>query len=229
MKNIAFILTSWIFAFSASAFSQEKPVDAEQNPCAQYTKNPKLYFHSSFGKLRYDFNHSEKQLRIMSRKNHLVHNDDMFMSGLSLCDMDWSFSLSSMTKIIDEQKCVIPTAVDVFVGYRNPVIYINNNLDENSCTYKVAMRHEQQHQQINVAVLEYYLPTIKSELEKALSVIQALPLKDGEKSSEVLEKLNRKYAEAIRPLINRFQITLQLEQQKLDTRENYLKESSLCK
>ena len=227
MKNLAFILTSCIFAFSNAAFSQEAPADAETNPCAQYTKSPKLRLRSSFGKLRYDFDHSESQLRVMSRKQHQMH-DDMHMSGLSLCDMDWSFSLSSMTKIIDDKKCVIPTSVDVFVGYRRPVIYINKALSPDSCTYKVVMRHEQQHQQINVAVLEYYLTTIKSELEKALTYIQAQPLKEGEKSSDVADKLNMKYAEIIRPIINRFQITLQIEQQKLDNMENYLKESQLC-
>ncbi|MBP5399511.1 MAG: hypothetical protein J6Y53_03750 [Alphaproteobacteria bacterium] len=228
MKNLAFILTSCIFAFSNTAFAQKTSADSSYNPCAQYTKTPKLNLSSSFGKLRYDFSHSDKQLQIMSRKQHLPHNTDMYMSGLSLCDMDWSFSLNSITKIIDDIKCVIPTSIDVFVGYISPVIYINKELSPNTCTYKVALRHEQQHQQINIAVLEYYLPTIKSKMEKALSVLKAMPIEEDQKSSEVVEKLNMKYAETIRPIINRFQITLQIEQEKLDRRDNYLKESELC-
>lgn len=228
MKNLAFILTFCILAHSNSAFSQEIPAEAETNPCAKYTQTPKLRLRSSFGKLRYDFSHSERQLSAISQKQHLPHNSDMYMSGLSLCDMDWSFSLSTMTKIIGDKKCVIPTIVDVFVGYRNPVIYINKDLNKDSCTYKVAMRHEQQHQQINVALLEYYLPTIKAELEKAISILQAKPVEEGQKYTDVADKINVEYAEAIRPIINRYQITLQIEQSKLDERENYLKESKLC-
>ena len=229
MKNIAFILTSCIFAFSSTAYSQEIAPDAADNRCAQYTKTPKLRLRSSFGKLRYDFEQNEAQLIAISKKQHLTHNNDMHMTGLSICGMDWSFSLSSMTKITDNGRCVIPTSVDVFVGYRNPVIYIDKKLNKDSCIYKVAMRHEQQHQQINVAVLEYYLPTIKLELEKALSVLQAQPIEEGQKSSQTADKLNMKYAEAIRPIINRFQITLRIEQEKLDSRENYIKESKLCR
>ncbi len=228
MKNIAFILTSCIFAFSNAAFAQETSADSALNPCAQYTRKPTLNLRSSFGKLNYDFSHNGRQLLAMSRKQHLRHNEDMYMSGLSICDMDWSFSLSSTTKLIEGYKCVIPTVVDVFVGYRSPTIYINKELSPDSCTYKVALRHEQQHQQINIALLEYYLPTIKAGIEEALSTIEARVIGDDQKSSEVADEINAEFAESIRPLINRFQITLQIEQEKMDRRDNYLKESELC-
>ena len=41
--------------------------------------------------------------------------------------------------------------------------------------------------------------------------------------------MNNEYAEFLRPLMNRFQITLQIEQQKLDNRENYRYETDICR
>ncbi|MBO7556572.1 MAG: hypothetical protein J6T72_04180 [Alphaproteobacteria bacterium] len=201
----------------------------ERNPCAQYDRIPKLRLRSSFGKLKYDFQHSSSQLKQMSSKKSRVLESGTFMSGLSFVDIDWSVTMSVITKTTPDCKCVVPAAVDVFIGYRNPIIYISKDVQDDKCIYNVVMRHEQQHQQINVAVLEYYLPFLKKGFEEKLSILKARPLKAGTKVDNIMDDLNFEYAEAIRPIINRFEITLQLEQQNLDTRENYESESNICK
>ena len=209
--------------------AQEKSTGfSADNPCAKYTRTPKLRLSSSYGKLKYDFQHSSSQLRRMSSKKNHPQESGTFMSGLSLIDMDWSVSMSVITKTIDDYKCIVPAAVDVFIGYRNPTIYISNDVARNSCVYNVVMRHEQQHQQINIAVLDHYLPMLKQGFQEKLSELQAIPLEEGKRVSDMTDELNFEYAESIRPLVNRFQITLQLEQQNLDTRENYENESNIC-
>ena len=145
-----------------------------------------------------------------------------------MVDVDWSVSLNTVSRSINGRICVIPASVDVFIGYRNPVIYISNDIDEGTCTYEVVLRHERQHQQINVSVLDYYLPTLKKGLKEQLAVLQTRGANADEDTDVITDDMNADYANAIRPLINRFQITLQNEQQRLDNRQNYQYESGLC-
>lgn len=241
MKNL--VLTSIICIFSiingikasetveTAVVSDEKiaPEKEATNPCERFSAiKPQLNFRSSYGELTYNHDYDQENLDILSEQG-ITKEEGMFTAGLSLLDVDWSVSLNTITREVGEHTCVIPASLDVFVGYRNPVIYISSDIEEGTCEYKLIKRHEQQHQQINVSVLEHYLPTIKKAFEDELSVLKARVI-DGEKTSDdITDEMNSDYVFAVRPTVNRFQITLQLEHKHLDTRENYEYESNLCK
>lgn len=209
--------------------AQQKQQAEKKDVCARFhNMRPSLKLRSSYGELTYNFDYDRENLDIMAARNRLTE-EGMFTSGLSLVDVDWSVSLNTVSRSVGGTICVIPASVDIFLGYRNPVIYISNNIKEDSCQYKVVVRHEQQHQQVNVAVLDHYLPMLKNEFVKNLSVLKAKSAKDDADADALTDDMNAAYAEAIRPWVNRFQITLQLEQQRLDNRENYQYESKLCR
>lgn len=212
--------------------AENKPSAAEEikkDPCERFQRiKPLLRLRSSYGKLSYNYDYDRDNLDIMAARNQLAE-EGMFTAGLSLVDVDWSVSLNTVSRSVGDHICVIPASVDVFIGYRNPVIYISNDLEQGSCPYQVVLRHERQHQQVNIAVLDYYLPVLKKGFAAELPVLKARALKEGEDTDSVTDDMNAEYAEAVRPLINRFQITLQLEQQRLDNRENYQYESRLCR
>ena len=241
MKNL--VLTSIICIFSIiNGIKASETVDnvvmPEENdslkqeikdPCERfYGIKPQLNFRSSYGELTYNHDYDQENLNILSEQG-ITKEEGMFTAGLSLLDVDWSVSLNTIIREVDGHTCVIPANLDVFVGYRNPVIYISSDIEEGTCEYKLIKRHEQQHQQINVSVLEHYLPTIKKAFEDELSSLKARVV-DGEKTSDdITDEMNSDYVFAVRPIVNRFQITLQLEHKHLDTRENYEFESNLCK
>jgi len=209
--------------------AEETKKEKKSDPCRRFQRlKPVLRLRSSYGKLSYNYDYDRENLDIMAERSRLTE-EGMFTAGLSLVDVDWSVSLNTVSRSVDGHICVIPASVDVFVGYRNPVIYISNDLERDSCTYQVVLRHERQHQQVNVSVLDYYLPVLKKGFEEQLPVLKARALKEGEDTDGATDEMNAEYAEAVRPLINRFQITLQLEQQRLDNRENYQYESRLCR
>lgn len=209
--------------------AEETKKEKKSDPCRRFQRlKPVLRLRSSYGKLSYNYDYDRENLDIMAERSRLTE-EGMFTAGLSLVDVDWSVSLNTVSRSVDGHICVIPASVDVFVGYRNPVIYISNDLERDSCTYQVVLRHERQHQQVNVSVLDYYLPVLKKGFEEQLPVLKARALKEDEDTDGATDEMNAEYAEAVRPLINRFQITLQLEQQRLDNRENYQYESRLCR
>lgn len=212
------------------AAAQVQPVEEKKkDPCKRFHGlKPVLRLRSSYGKLSYNYDYDRDNLDIMAERNRLSE-EGMFTAGLSLVDVDWSVSLNTVSRSVDGHICVIPASVDVFIGYRNPVIYISNDLEQGSCPYQVVLRHERQHQQVNIVVLDYYLPMLKKGFTAELPVLKARVVGDDEDTDSVTDDMNADYAEAIRPLINRFQITLQLEQQRLDNRENYQYESRLCR
>ena len=209
--------------------SDRAKVKKKSDPCKRFQGlKPVLRLRSSYGKLSYNYDYDRDNLDIMAERSRLTE-EGMFTAGLSLVDVDWSVSLNTVSRSVEGQICVIPASVDIFVGYRNPVIYIGNDLERNSCAYQVVLRHERQHQQVNIAVLDYYLPVLKKGFEEQLPILKVRALQENEDTDGVTDEMNAEYAEAIRPLINRFQITLQLEQQRLDNRENYQYESRLCR
>ncbi len=234
MKNLFLTLIFCFFAALNPTMAQNVdnlPADKApeiRDPCAKFAQiRPKVKLRSSYGRLQYNYDYDSENLDIMAARNNLKE-EGMFTAGLSLVDVDWSVSLNTISRSVDGDICVIPASVDVFIGYRNPIIYISNDLDKKSCRYQMVMRHEHQHQQINVSVLEYYLPIIKKELEKSLDILTVRAASDDEDPDIITDDMNSNYAEVVRPLVNRLQITLQIEQQRLDNRENYQYETELC-
>ena len=93
----------------------------------------------------------------------------------------------------------------------------------------LTMRHEQTHEQINVEALEYYLPKIKDKfLETVKKYAVAGRAKDDVTLESVQESLQKKYFDAINPLLKELEDEIAKEQNKFDTIEHYNYESGLC-
>ncbi|MBR1649258.1 MAG: hypothetical protein IJ689_06660 [Alphaproteobacteria bacterium] len=228
-----FILTSIFCTFAiinnSSAAENVQTLPAQENACAGFEKiRPRLRLRSSYGRLRYNRDYDTLNLGLMSEREGLKE-DGMFTAGFSTVDFDWSVSLNTVSRTSGDVICVIPASVEVFLGYQNPTIYLSSDLDDKTCQYQTVLRHERQHQQINIMVLDYYLPKLKQHFEENLKVLKARAVESEKDIDRTVDEMNETYVENIRDIVNRFQITLQLEQKRLDTRENYTYESGLCR
>ena len=142
----------------------------------------------------------------------------------------WSVSLNTVARVgAGDTICVLPTSLDVFIGFREPTIYIDNGLKKDGCRYNLVLRHEHQHQQVSIAALEYFMPRIRAEIQKALPVVRPRAVASLSATDAATEEMNGEYIRLIRPLVNDFKATLLYEQKKLDNRENYRFESGVCK
>ncbi len=217
MKKIFFILIFLIFptlAFGA---------------CPKITSAPKIELYTSYGKLRYDFSQNNKEITKLAERQGIIEKG-LFASGLSTINVNMDITLKTVGDIIGKYDfCVYPTAIKLSVYFSDPTIYISKQLIPNSCEYNVVLRHEQTHQQINKAALDYFLPLFDEAAKKiALSIkpINVKSLSEIDKASaELTEEYNKKFS----PLLEFFKQELLKEQLKLDNQANYQHENILCR
>ena len=125
--------------------------------------------------------------------------------------------------------CVIPTAIDIFIGYKNPVIYLANELTPGSCTYNLVLRHEQVHQQINTEALEYFIPRFQRQLNKLVREIAPVHLNASESQDKATEILTNAYTRQLNSLVAVLRNEILTEQHKLDNSGNYRMEGDVCR
>lgn len=221
MKKLFFILTS-LFFFSC-------PLKAAAFDCAQLNSNPAIVFSTSYGKLAYDYTKNNDQITAVASRYGIAEKG-LFASGLATVNVVWEITVSSMGKVYgDYNVCVVPTEINVFIGFDQPTIYISRDLAKNSCEYNVVMRHEQTHQQINKSALDYFLPLFQDALEKIADTIKPVTVAHITQIDDATNRLTREYNKKLSPLIEVFKNELLTEQSKLDNRTNYQHEKELCK
>ena len=227
MKNLYLTSIFCICAALNSAQAADAAGDGAADPCAEFRYSTRLNMTTSYGKLNYNYDY--RSLTLLGQKYGLVE-PGMHASGLSLFGIDWSVSLNTVARVgAGDTICVLPTSLDVFIGFREPTIYIDNGLKKDGCRYNLVLRHEHQHQQVSIAALEYFMPRIRAEIQKALPVVRPRAVASLSATDAATEEMNGEYIRLIRPLVNDFKATLLYDQKKLDNRENYRFESGICK
>lgn len=202
---------------------------AESNPCENIKISPRLDFTTSYGKLRYDYRRNTQELNAMGQKHGLIEKG-MYAAGLSMASIDWELQVNTISRAVgDDDICVVPASLDVFIGFQDPITYISKDLKVGSCQYNLVVRHEQQHQQINIVALEYFIPKIKEQIKTQLSFVKPRVISSMDDAEEITNQMSDEYSAIIEPLVARFKASLLKEQQLLDTRQNYKFENSLCK
>lgn len=222
-----FILTAFEVCGDASARALTK--EEAQKKCDAYQNQAEINFLSSYGKLKYDTSLSTQQLSALSKKHKAIDDGDK-ASGLSLSDVVLRVSMRSKTYNLDSvYSCVIPTQIDVFVGYQNPVIYISRDVLRDECYYQIVVRHEQTHQQINVLALEYFLPQFKALAKKYAKDMNPTLVQRGVSTpQQVINAKNKEFSDNMSDLVNQFKKFIADEQKNLDNDKNYAFENKIC-
>ena len=212
---------------------EEKTAAAESapavDPCGGFNYTPRLNLTTSYGKLRYSRDFDRAGLTELSRRYGLTE-EGMYASGLSLIGVDWSVSLNTVARAApDDTVCIFPTGVNVFIGFREPTVFLDKAMAENSCLYQQVLRHERQHLQVSVAALEYFLPRIRRQITGFLQNVRPRNVAGLSATDAATAAMNGEYVALIRPLVDSFKATLLYEQKKLDNTENYRRESAICR
>lgn len=221
MKKLFFILT---FIFCLPILS----VPAWAFDCSQIQSMPSIEFSTSYGKLRYDNTKTNQQVTAIAG-TYGISEKGLFAAGLATINVNFEISINTLGKIYGENNiCVIPTNINIYIGYSDPVIYISKNIPKNTCKYNVVLRHEQTHQQINKNALEYFLPLFQDAIKRIIPTVKPLSVSNTEEIDLATTELTQTYNRKITPLIEVFKNELLNEQGKLDNHENYQHEEELC-
>ncbi len=227
MKNVFYILIFLSFTSFSSA-KAESPLNAR---CKSIVKSPNVSVTASYDALTYDHTKVGRTLTRLHTSEYGgdVHNGYQ-INGLATYDLgsELNFNLSKQ-KLSDGVVCFYPSDIKLEISMRNPTIYIARGIKKGTCAYEVALRHEQTHQQINMEVIEKYMPVIKNRFIEAVKKYAiASRAKDDVPMEVIQEGLQKKYLEAINPVLEEIKSEIKKEQEKLDNIENYNYEQSLC-
>lgn len=229
MKKLFFMLIITVLSVFYDSSAQAQNGSGKNNPCEIIIPSPKIEFSTSYGKLVYDFNKNLQELTELG-KTYGIIEQGLFASGLAVVGVNWELSLNSVSRIIgDYDICVIPTNINIYIGYQDPIIYISNDLRPNTCNYNVVLRHEQTHHQINKAALEYFIPRLREAISQIIRDIRPVHIDSSSKIDAATNELTDEYIAKIEPLIDNFKQELLKEQGKLDNHTNYKMEGDLCK
>ncbi len=195
--------------------------------CNALNPMPAVTFKTSYGQLVHDFNLSTNEITAKAsgaEKGFLSTGWRVSAPAvLSACGR------YTVRRLDAGATCVLPAEVEFFFGFKEPEIYVSKDLDKDSCRFSVVIRHEQVHQRINKLVLEYFLPLISDELQKAVRDVKAVKVSSPEQGEDGAEELIKYYQARLGPLITTFEKVLEKEQDKLDNLTNYQMEWELCR
>ena len=217
IKKLFFILTL-IFFMQQTSFAAECP----------FNQAPIINLKSSFGNLTYNREKSSSEITAIAKSLNISEHN-FFVSGLSSVNIDFDITVNTVGQSINNSEfCIIPTEITLFLGFSNPTIYISKELKENSCEYNMVMRHEQIHHQINKSTLEYYLPLFKDAASKISTTINPVKISNSSEIEPSIKKITESYNYKLTPLVNYIKKQMILEQQRLDSPQNYSFESTIC-
>lgn len=156
-------------------------------------------------------------------------NEVFTLGGLHLSELAPQYVVSfDISGIARDQFCVAPVAVRVSIEYA-PRVMIASEWQPGSCRYKVILDHEMRHVNTDIIAFNEFLPKIRLSLEQAARQIQQM----GPMRESSVEKAKGLMVDAVRDKlvaeIEEFQKVRFVRQQMIDTRQQYLLESRMCK
>lgn len=232
MRKVFFALIfGLLFADLACANSE---LDHYKEECIGIIEKPKVSVKYSFGRLRYDFKKNRNFIEQEKKKNAIYENveelENVEIDGLTSIRNTFEVNVEAkQIGVSDGYQCVYPEAIDVYLGYFAPIIYIANDLPKDSCRYNLALRHEKTHMQLYIESLIYILPQLKQKAIRSVEDIGVKIVKGDSNIENVAKVLYEEYVKYLKDFVESWQKDMFSEQLKLDSYENYMIESRICK
>ena len=224
MKKSAILVLICVCFFTAKAAAWSY---GEFVSCDAINPKPKITFLTSYGQLIHDLSTPQREIERMAGGAE----KGFFVVGLATLKPQYQIWIKDVyVKTLDQNHaCLLPSEIEIKFGYNDPLIYVSKEIDRNSCKFSQVIRHEQVHQRINILTLEYFLPLISDELQKAVRDVKAVKVSSPEQGEDGAEELMKYYQARLGPLITTFEKVLEKEQDKLDNLTNYQMEWELCR
>lgn len=197
--------------------------------CSGSAVAPKINFSTSYGRLSYNFDYDTEAITKMAQNSPFIEKG-MFVAGLAPIKIQNEYSMTFKGQ--PEERggyCVYPEEINVYVGFHNPEIYVSKDYPQNSCEYNLILRHEQAHQQINKATLDYFIPYFKKSALKIARDMGSKRIRKKSSMKKVSQEMQNEFTERFNKIVDLFRKELAIEQGKLDNSINYAAEDKVCR
>lgn len=229
MKKLFFILIIYFLLPQLLPAAAQEVMPNPKQLCETIVPSPQINFTTSYGKLVYDFSKTKSELTELGNRAGIFESGT-FAAGLALVNISYEYNLTTSRKVMwNNDLCVIPTAIDIFIGYKNPIIYMASELQPGSCTYNLVLRHEQVHQQINTEALEFFIPRFRKQINEIVKEVAPVHLTAAEPQDKAAAILTAAYTAKLNELVAVLRTEILTEQHKLDNSGNYRMEGDVCR
>ena len=121
--------------------------------------------------------------------------------------------------------CTYVKEANVTVGYQDVRVYIASEIPQGTCGFNEVMGHEQKHINVNMRILQEYMPRIANEINAYLRVYGVRHENDvNQASAEIKQKLH----DIINTVLAEMTQENQRLQQGVDTPAEYARVSASC-
>lgn len=170
-----------------------------------------------------DRSHTRQWIRTRSR------NQDKKYHPVGLTEMHLTHRLSSTFRTCSvagrENHCVYLAGVSLEVGFPNTKVFIAQEYPAGSCEYQAIYAHEAEHVGILNAHQKYYLPMLRTDLQRFAQSIQPGSGRNAEREQK---KMMRQLDRWLQKKIRRLENSLKSDHAAIDREENYAKIQARC-
>lgn len=181
-----------------------------------------------YGNLIYDRSKSAEEIKKLYIENKKQEPQSDKILGLTIFNSFYQIMLyTNAQKLRGRTYCYYPAKIDIKIGYKDTTMYLAKELKENTCTYKRTLRHEQTHLKFGEMNLALHVMTTKDSMKNIVNEIG--PLVSTKSENEIRDELLNKYENKLGYTYSAVESINKRQNAKIDTLENYRKETAMCK
>jgi hypothetical protein len=216
-----------LFLFGILLAALINPVLAENNYGTECATPPDVPVHITplFDAPTYNYDASIPEIKALSADAHHTIHESLTLGVTRYEPMIKISAPVEGLKFSDGRVCGHVDHVDVTVGFQNVIVYIARELPQDSCGFTEVMAHEQKHINVNLQILEEYIPRINNELSAYLNASGAFRDIDMDYGTKLIQD---KMHEIVRTIMTDLAQENQTRQQAVDTPEEYHRISVSC-
>ena len=170
-----------------------------------------------------DISHSRAWIRNRSRNRDKKHHP------VGLTEMRLSHRLSATFRICSvvgrKNHCVYLAKVSLEAGFPDTKLFIAREYPPGSCEYQAIYAHEAEHVGILNAHQKYYLPILRTDLQR---FAQSIKPGSGHKAEREQKKIMRQLDQWVKRKIRRLENSLKSDHAAIDSEDNYAKIQANC-
>lgn len=178
-----------------------------------------------------DHSVSEQLLSRMPIDTKFAHGSDEFFitKGLTITNISplYTFNFKATKNQQNGEVCLWLDGAKITVEYA-PAIYVAKEVPEGSCHHKEIMKHELRHANSTVITLNEHLPRIRQAAQMTVNSLGVISLPNEDNIQATKTAFGEKIAAAVRDAAETMHKSNLLYQQKIDTRQEYLRMSKVC-
>jgi hypothetical protein len=218
--KFALLLLLTLYSFEAKA---------DDSFCMQFYKPPEINLYTNKGKVNYNHNLNSQQIAQLSKKTGADAYQKHPTTGLTFANFYTMIEIGTNAITVGDKMCLVVEKVNYTMGYKNIDIYVDKKYEKGSCEYDVVLEHENTHKKIFQASVDYYAPYFAKEVKKSLSNMKAVRINSIDDVHIIRKQIQEKLDKDLAYLSKFYETARDKENQKLDTPENYIATSALCK